>query len=176
MDPCKYEWTSNQTNMPTNTCVIDAQIEQLGELLNTIKNYENPYKYISVFDTENNKLICAEITPNLFTSTDEIIQREMKLVPSKSNLQQAILSKYNELDHTKKYKLTRDIPIAMKIKILYAERLEYDRKYYLVIFPSKYASKFKECGFNNFYDSVKHQLIDEIDALISQKIKLLSNV
>lgn len=161
------------TSMYKNTVEIDVKITDLVELLNTIKNYENPYKYISFNDSETNKPICTEITPNLFTSTDETIQREMKLPPSKSNLQQAILSKYSELDHTKKYKLTRDIPIATKIKILFAERLEYERKYYLTIFPSKYASKFKEAGFNNFYDSVKQELLDEIDELVSQKIIIL---
>jgi hypothetical protein len=95
--------------------------------------------------------------------------------PGKSNLQLAIFSKYSELDHTKKYKLVHDIPITTKVKLLYAERLEYERKYYLTIFPQKYASKFKECGFQNFYDSVKQELIAEIDELISQKIRLLGN-
>ena len=173
MDPCKYEWTSKPTNQPSNTYVIDAKINELAKLLNTIRDYENPYKYIEFTDSETRANIMVEITPEIFESTAEHIQRELCMAPMKSNLQQAIFSRYSELDHTKKYKLVHDISIAMKVKLIYAERLEYERKYYLTILPQKYASKFKECGFQNFYDSVKQELIAEIDELILQKIKLL---
>ena len=173
MDPYKYEWMPRSKTVPSNTRVIDAKIEELANLLNTIKDYENPYKYITFSDSETRKTVMVEITPELFQTTDEVIQQELAMPPSKSNLQQAIFSKYSELDHTKKYKLVHDIPIDMKVKLLYAERLEYERKYYLTIFPQKYASKFKECGFRNFYDSVKQEIPAEIDELVSQKIKLL---
>ena len=175
MDPYKYEWMTHSNTVPSNTRVIDAKIEELANLLNTIKDYENPYKYITFSDYETRKTVMVEITPELFHTTDELTRRELSTTPGKSNLQQAIFSKYSELDHTKKYKLVHDIPIAMKVKLLYAERLEYERKYYLTIFPQKYASKFKECGFRNFYDSVKQEITAEIDELLSQKIKLLSN-
>jgi len=176
MDCCKYEWTPKPTNAPSNTYVIDAKINELANLLNIIKDYENPYKYIEFIDSETRLNRTVEITPEIFeiiTTVDENIQRELCMSPMKSNLQQAIFSKYSELDHTKKYKLVNDISIDMKVKLIYAERLEYERKYYLTIFPQKYASKFKECGFCNFYDSVKQEITSEIDELISQKIKLL---
>ena len=168
------EWSTGSTQ-PPNTRVIDAKIEELANLLNTIRDYENPYKYITFSDSETRVIRIVELTPELFQTTDEVIQRELGMSSGKSNLQQAIFSKYSELDHTKKYKLVHDIPIDMKVILLYAERLEYERKYYLSIFPQKYASKFKECGFRNFYDSVKQEITAEIDELLSQKIKLLSN-
>ena len=176
MDPYKYEWhTDNAHNPHNNIYVIDAKIEELATLLNAIKNYENPYEYISFLDSKTRKSIQLEITTDMLVSTNPIIQQEMALSPSKSNFQQAIFSKYSELDHTKKYRLTNDIPISMKIKLLYAERLAYDRKYYLTIFPPTYASKFKESGFKNFYSTVKQDLTTEIDDLVTKKIKLLSN-
>jgi hypothetical protein len=173
MDPYKYEWMTHSKTVPSNTCVIDANINELANLLNIIRDYENPYKYIEFADSETRLNRTVEITPELFITTDENIQRELCMAPMKSNLQQAIFSRYSELDHTKKYKLVHDISIAMKVKLIYAERLEYERKYYLTVFPHKYASKFKECGFQNFYDSVKQEITSEIDELISQKIKLL---
>jgi len=173
MDPYKYEWSTGSASLPSNTYVIDAKISELANLLNTIRDYDNPYKYIKYSDSETRADRMIEITPEIFTSTDENIRRELSMSPMKSNLQQAIFSKYSELDHTKKYKLVCDISIDMKVKLLYAERLEYERKYYLTIFPHKYASKFKECGFKNFYNSVKQELTAEIDELISKKIKLL---
>jgi hypothetical protein len=54
--------------------------------------------------------------------------------------------------------------------------LDYERNYYLVKFPSTYASKFKETGFNNFYHLVKQDLMNEIEDLVSQKIKLLAMI
>jgi hypothetical protein len=173
MDLYKYEWSGSDKPPYSNTCVIDAKINELANVLNIIRDYENPYKYIEFTDSETRLNRTVEITPELFTTTDANIQRELCMVPMKSNLQQAIFSRYSELDHTKKYKLVHDISIDMKVKLIYAERLEYERKYYLTIFPQKYASKFKECGFQNFYDSVKQEITSEIDELISQKIKLL---
>ena len=166
---------SNTAKMTYNNCaVVDAKIEDLAKLINIVRDYENPFQYIVFMDSDTSKHITAEITPGLLTLSNEVIQNQISRYGYKSNLIQAITTKYSILDHSKKYKLTQDIPIETKLNILYAERLKYARNYCENILPPKYATIFRENWHRNIYEKVKVELLEELNTLVSQKIELLA--
>jgi len=174
MDADKYEWGS--TPKPyDNYAVVNAKIDELIKTINIIRDYENPFQYITFMDADTSKQITVEITPNILSLQNEIIENQLRKYGDKANLVQAITTKYSVLDHSKKYNLTRDIPIETKINLIYAESLKYSRDYCDYSLPAKYASIFRENWYRNIYEKVKDELLTELNTLISKKIELLSN-
>ena len=151
---------------------IDTKITVLTALLNEIRDYSNPFRYI-VFLDEEQKYHNVEITPELYRSEKEIIKRELAAPFKSSKLQNEIYAKYSDLDYRKKYKLTTEISMEMKIHILYAESLNHIRSHYDRL-PQKYKDVFRENKFCNIYAIVKSELLEKLNAHIAQKIQLLS--
>uniref|UniRef100_A0A6C0HHP8 Uncharacterized protein n=1 Tax=viral metagenome TaxID=1070528 RepID=A0A6C0HHP8_9ZZZZ len=174
MDADKYEQSSEQPRYD-NYAMVNAKIDELIRTINIIRDYENPFQYITFLDSDTSKQITAEITPGILTLPNEVIQNQMRNMGNKSNIVQAINTKYSVFDHGQKYKLTQDIPIETKINLLYAESLKYSRDYCEYALPSKYAQIFRENGYRNIYEKVKSDLLKELNILLSRKIELLSN-
>jgi hypothetical protein len=173
MDADKYE--RPVINKPySNLAVIEGRLVELTKSINTIRDYENPYQYITFMDSDTSKQITAEITPKLLSLPNEVIQNQIAKFGNKSNIIQAIVSKYSILDHEKQYKLTRELPLETKLNILYAESLKYSRHYCEWVLPPKYAAIFRENGYRNIYEKVKDELFAELDSLIAQKIEVLT--
>jgi hypothetical protein len=114
-----------------------------------------------------------EINPDMISSADENLQKQIKTFRNKSNFISAILSKYSMFDYDNHCKLIDHISIETKVRILYAERLKYSRYYCEHILPEKYRGLFRMNDYNNIYDLVKCSLIEELDSLIREKIGLL---
>jgi hypothetical protein len=174
MDADKYE-TSLVQKSYTNITLVNAKIDELAKTINIIRDYENPFQYITFMDSDTSKQITAEITPGILTLPNEVIQNQLSRYGDKSNIVQSIITKYSVFDHGKKYKLTQDIPIETKINMLYAESLKYSRDYYEYTLPSKYSQIFRENGYRNIYEKVKDDLLADLNKLVLQKIELLSN-
>lgn len=117
--------------------------------------------------------ISIELTPDILTS-NEIVKNQYSVSGNKSNAVQAILSKYSILDHSKKYRITFDLPLETKINLLYAEKLNYEREYIENALPIKYVSIFRENRCQNIYNKVRSELLEEIQILVAKKIELLS--
>jgi len=169
MDADKYE---RPVKPYSNSAVIESSITELTKVINTIRDYENPYQYITFMDSDTSKQITVEITPDILTSI-EIIKNQIDKLGNKSNVIQAIMSKYSILDHEKQYKLTRELPLETKINMIYAENLKYSRYYCDWVLPPKYAPLFRQNGYTNIYDKVKDELLAELNDLINRKIELL---
>ena len=152
---------------------IEKQIEELSKTINIVCDYENPFQFISFIDNNTNKKITLEITPDLISSADENIQKQIKTFGNKSNFITAILSKYNIYDYDNHCKLTNHVPIETKVRILYAERLKHARYYCDHILPEKYQETFRTNKYNNIYSIVQCDFIEEFDSLIRRKIELL---
>jgi hypothetical protein len=151
---------------------IEKQIEDISNALNIIRDYENPFQYITFMDNANTR-VTMEIKPDMISSADENLQKQIKTFQNKSNFISAILSKYSMFDYDNHCKLIHHISIEMKVRILYAERLKYSRYYCDNILPEKYRGLFKMNDYNNIYDLVRCSLIEELESLIGQKIGLL---
>ena len=151
---------------------IDKEISDISKTLNLLRDYENPFQHITFNDNYTNKKITMEITPEMISSADENLQKQIKTFGCKSNFISAILSKYNIYDYDNHCKLTNHIPIEIKVRFLYAERLRYARMYCDSL-PDKYRELFKLNGYNNIYSMVQCNIIDELDMLIQRKIELL---
>jgi hypothetical protein len=172
MDADKYE--RPVINKPySSIAVIEGLLVELTKTINTIRDYENPYQYITFMDSDTSKQITAEITPKLLSLPNKVIQNQIAKFGNKSNIIQAILSRYSILDHEKQYKLTKDVPLETKLNMIYAESLKYSRHYCEWILPPKYAPLFRQNGYRNIYEKVKDELLAELDNLINQKIELL---
>lgn len=173
MDEDKYERCSSKkpyTTLP----LIEIHIGDLAKAINTIRDYDNPYQYITFLDSDTSKQLTVEITPNLLKIQNEVIQNQLTKFGNKSPIIQAIMSRYSVLDHEKQYKLTKDISIETKLNILYAESLKYSRHYCEWVLPPKYAPIFRANNYRNIFDKVKDELLVELDSLIAQKIELLT--
>jgi hypothetical protein len=170
MDADKYE---RPVKPYSNSGVIEASITELTKTINIIRDYENPYQYITFLDSDTSKQITVEITPKLLTLPSEVIQNQIDKLGNKSNIVQAIMSKYSILDHEKQYKLTRELPLETKLNILYAESLKHSRHYCEWVLPPKYSPIFRANNYRNIYDKVKDELLAELNELINQKIALL---
>jgi hypothetical protein len=170
MDADKYE---RPVKPYSNSAMIEASITELTKTINTIRDYENPYQYITFMDSDTSKQITVEITPKLLTLPSEVIQNQIEKLGNKSNIIQAIMSRYSILDHEKQYKLTRELPIETKLNILYAESLKHSRHYCEWVLPPKYAPIFRANNYRNIYEKVKDELLAELNDLINQKIALL---
>ena len=152
---------------------IDKEIDEVSKTLNIVRDYENPYQFIIFNDNYTNKKITMEITPDMISSADENIQVQIKTFGTKSNFMSAILSKYNAFDYDNHCKLAFHISIETKVRILYSERLKHARYYCEHILPDKYRDIFVMYGYNNIYEIVNCSLIEELDSLVLQKIRLL---
>ena len=192
MDHHTYEWTSTQntfsssvsnlenmslstqstnTHSYSNLAMIEVSIVELITLINMIRDYENPYQYITFMDNDTSKQITVEIIPEILTLPNEIIQNQLTKFGNKSNIVQAILSKYSILDHEKQYKLTKDISIETKINMIYAESIKYSKYYCESVLPPKYVPMFIENGYRNIYEKVKDELFSELNLLVAKKIE-----
>jgi hypothetical protein len=169
MDADKYE---RPVKSYSNSGMIEASITELTKTINTIRDYDNPYQYITFMDSDTSKQITVEITPDILTSS-EIIKNQISKFGNKSNIIQAIMSRYSILDHEKQYKLTRELPLETKLNMLYAESLKHSHHYCEWVLPPKYAPLFRQNGYRNIYDKVKDELLTELNDLINQKIELL---
>jgi hypothetical protein len=169
MDADKYE---RPVKLYSNSGMIEASITELTKTINTIRDYDNPYQYITFMDSDTSKQITVEITPDILTSS-EIIKNQISKFGNKSNIIQAIMSRYSILDHEKQYKLTRELPLETKLNMIYAESMKYSRHYCDWVLPPKYAPLFRENGYTNIYDKVKDELLTELNDLINQKIEIL---
>jgi hypothetical protein len=136
-------------------------------------DYENPFQHITFNDNYTNTRVTMEINPDMISSADENLQKQIKTFQNKSNFISAILSKYSMFDYDNHCKLIDHISIETKVRILYAERLKYSRYYCENILPEKYRGLFRMNDYNNIYDLVKCSLIEELDSLIREKIGLL---
>jgi hypothetical protein len=164
---------ANKHNQHTqNLCTIDARLDELAKWINIIRDYNNPFQDITFKD--NLVEVSIELTPDILTS-DEIVKKQIAVSGNKSNAVQAILSKYSILDHSKKYRITFDLPLETKINMLYAEKLNYAREYVEKSLPIKYVTLFKENECRNIYNKVRQELLEEINVLVAKKIELLSN-
>lgn len=194
MDDHTYEWTSTQntfssslstlenmslstqstnTHSYSNLAMIEVSIVELITLINIIRDYENPYQYITFMDNDTSKQITVEIIPEILTLPNEIIQNQLTKFGNKSTIVQAILSKYSILDHEKQYKLTKDISIETKINMIYAESIKYSKYYCESVLPPKYVPIFIESGYRNIYEKVKDELFSELNLLVAKKIELI---
>jgi hypothetical protein len=171
MDEDKYE---RPVKPYSNSAMIEASITELTKTINIIRDYENPYQYITFMDSDTSKQMTVEITPKLLTLPSEAIQNQIAKFGNKSNIIQAIMSRYSILDYEKQYKLTKELPIETKLNILYAESLKHSRHYCEWVLPPKYAPIFRANKYRNIYDKVKDELLGELNDLISQKIELLT--
>jgi hypothetical protein len=81
--------------------VVDARIDELAKLINIIRDYENPFQYVTFMDSDTSKQITMEITPGILTIPNDVIQSQINRFGDKSNVVQAILSKYSILDNGK---------------------------------------------------------------------------
>ncbi len=152
---------------------IDKEISEISKTLNLIRDYENPFQYITFMDNYTNKRITMEIKPDMISSADENLQKQIKTFRKDSNFISAILSKYSMFDYDNHCKLIDHISIETKVRILYAERLKYSRYHCEHILPEKYRGIFQMNEYNNIYDLVRCSLVEELDSLIGQKIELL---
>jgi hypothetical protein len=158
---------------------LDKKIEIIGAFINEIRDYTNPFRYITFRPSFTNSAsvhsenITVEITPELYNSNIELIKQEWALSPNLSHLRQLILSKYSDLDYHKKYKLSGEISIETKIHIIYAERLQHIQNHYDRL-PEKYKKVFKENNYCNIYNIVKSELLEKLNMHIAQKIKILT--
>ena len=155
---------------------IEEKIYALVKLMNIIKSYENPYQYVTFIDYNNrNKIpITVEVSPELFLSENKLVQIQMLV--DRSELQQAICSKYHSMVFTKYSdysNIMSDISLKSKISFLYAERLKYTYDYCVNELPPKYSIIFKENGYKNIYELVKNDILEEMDQLVLEKIQLL---
>jgi hypothetical protein len=173
MDADKYERCSTQKPY-SNLSLIECSLVELTKTINIIRDYENPYQYITFMDSDTSKQLTVEITPKLLSLQNEVIQNQLAKFGNKSPIIQAILSRYSILDYEKQYKLTKDIPIETKINMLYAESLKYSRNYCEWVLPTTYAQLFRANNYRNIYEKVKDELLAELDCLIAQKIELLT--
>lgn len=154
-----------------NISTIDTRLDELAKWINIIRDYNNPFQDITFKD--NSVEIAVELTPDILAS-DEIVKKQIAASGNKSNAVQAILSKYSILDHSKKYRITFDLPLETKINMLYAEKLNYEREYLEKSLPIKYVQLFRENGCYNIYNKVLTELLEEINVLVAKKIELLS--
>jgi hypothetical protein len=161
----------NSTQHTQNLCTIDARLDELAKWINIIRDYSNPFQDITFKD--NLVEVSIELNPDILTS-DEIVKKQIVVSGNKSNAVQAILSKYSILDHSKKYRITYDLPLETKINMLYAEKLNYAREYIDKSLPIKYVAVFKENGCRNIYNKVRQDLLEELNVLVAKKIELLS--
>ena len=152
---------------------IEKQIEELSKTINVVCDYENPFQHITFNYNYTNTRVTMEINPDMISSADENLQKQIKTFRNKSNFISAILSKYSMFDYDNHCKLIDHISIETKVRILYAERLKYSRYYCEHILPEKYRGLFRMNDYNNIYDLVKCSLIEELDSLIREKIGLL---
>lgn len=153
--------------------IIENKITECTNLIITIRDYNNPYQYITFLDSDTSTQITTEITPTLFSLSNELIQKQIIKFGNKAPIIQAFMSKYSILDHEKQYHLTKDISIDTKLNILYAESLKYSRYYCDCVLPPTYAALFRENGYCNIFAKVKTELLTELDNLIAQKIMAL---
>uniref|UniRef100_A0A6C0JX06 Uncharacterized protein n=1 Tax=viral metagenome TaxID=1070528 RepID=A0A6C0JX06_9ZZZZ len=173
MDADKYERCASKPPY-SNLAIVEVQIGELTKTMNIIREYDNPYQYITFMDSDTSKQITMEITPKLLSLPNEVVQNQIAKLGNKSPIIQAISSKYSILDHEKQYKLTKDISIETKLNILYAESLNHSRYYCEWILPPKYKPIFRANNYRNIYEKVKSELLAELDSLIAQKIELLT--
>lgn len=172
MDEDKYERCPQ--NPYGTIALVEHRINELAKTINTIRDYENPYKYITFMDSYTSKQLTIEITPNILTLPNEVIQNQIAKMGNKSPIIQSIFSKYSILDHEKQYNLSKDITLETKINIIYAESIKYSRNYCEYSLPHEYAQVFRENGYNNIYEKVKDELLCELNDLVGQKIELLT--
>jgi hypothetical protein len=174
MEADKYDKSSTIPSY-SNLSLVECRLDELTKSINAIRDYDNPYQYIIFIDNDTMKSITAEITPKLLSLPNELIQNQIAKWGNKSGIIQAILSRYSILDHEKRYKLTKDIPVETKLNMLYAESISYARNYCTYSLPSKYSQIFRENGYRNIYEKVKDELLTELNELINRKIELLTS-
>ena len=156
---------------------IEEKIYALIKLMNIIKSYENPYKYVTISGYNDNRKIpiTVEVSPELFFSDNKIVQIQMLV--DRSELQQAICNKYHSMIFTKYSgysNIISDLSLKHKINWLYAERLKYTYDYCVNELPPKYSIIFKENDYKNIYELVKNDILEEMDKLVLEKIQLLT--